>query len=76
MKPGPHRAVENGVRDSDDRHTLMVCHEGKYDRNALAFRHATHCVVQSLVETVAAFGADGSELAHIFCRGAWVNHGG
>ena len=54
MEPRPHHAVEQRIGDGDDRHALMVRHEGPHDRDGLSFRHADRRVVQGLVEAVAA----------------------
>ena len=58
MEPRPHRAIQQGVGDGDDRHALMMRHEGVDDRDAFALWKARRRVVQSLVEPIAALRPD------------------
>ena len=75
VEPRPHRAVEKRVGDGDDRHALMMRHEGAHDRDGLAFRHAGRRVVERLVEAVAAARAERGEPVEVARRGLRIDHG-
>ena len=74
VEPRPHRAVEKRVGDGDDRHALMVGHEGAHDRDAFAFGQAARRVVQRLVEAIAAARADRGEPLEVSRRRLRIDH--
>ena len=74
MEARPHRAVEQSVGDGDDRHALMMRHEGAHDRDAFALGHARRRVIQRLVEAVAPLRADLGQPRQIGHRRARIDH--
>ena len=57
MEAFSHRAIEDRVGDSGDRHALMMRHEGADDGEALAFRNPGGGEVHRLIEAIPAPGA-------------------
>ncbi len=75
MEPRPHGTIQQGISDGDDRHALMMRHEGAHDRNAVALRQSGWCVVQGFIEAVAATSADRGKSLEISSRCGRVDHG-
>ena len=75
MEPRPQRALQQRVGDGDDRHALMMGHEGADDRDALPLRNARGRKVQSLVEAIAPLRPDSTQAIEIRQRRSRVNHG-
>ena len=61
VKSRSHNAVQKRVRDGDNRHALMMRHEGPDNRNTFAVRYAARRVVQRLIEAIPPVGIDGGE---------------
>ena len=74
MEALPHHAVEKSVGDGDDRHALMMRHEGSHDGDAFALRHARRRIVQRIVKAVAALRADLGQTRQIGRGRARIDH--
>ncbi len=74
MEALPHRAIEQGVGDGDDRHALMMRHEGSHDGDAFALGHARRRIIQRIVEAVATLRADLGQTRQIGRGGARIDH--
>ena len=74
MEPRPHRAVQQGIGNGDNRHALMMRHEGVDYRDAFALWKSRWRVVQSLVEPVAALRPDLSQTLEIGDRRPRIDH--
>ena len=75
MKPFPHLPVEETVGDGDHRHALMVRQEGADNCDVFPLGQARACVIQRLVEAIAAPRAQGGESGEVTRRRARINHG-
>ena len=75
MEALSHRAVEDRVGDRDDRHALMMRHEGADESEALAFRNPGGGEIHRLIESIPAPGAQCRQSFEIRGRGRGIDHG-
>ena len=75
MEALSHRAVKDRVGDRDDRHALMMRHEGADESEALAFRNPRGGEIHGLVKSIAAPRAHRRQSLEIRGRGRGINHG-
>ena len=70
MKTGSHYAIKQRIRDGNDRHALVVRHEGTHDCNMLTFGHAARRVIKGFVKAVTALRACAGETDEILSGGS------
>jgi hypothetical protein len=75
VKASAHLAVEQDVRDSHDRHALMMCHVCPNDGNLRTVRQSRAGVIERLMITISATRADGGEPLEIAHRAFGIDHG-
>ena len=76
VEPCPHDAVQDGVRDGDDGHALVVRHERTHHGSGLAGWNPAGRVVERLIEPVAAEGACPCEPGQVIDGRGGIDHGG
>ena len=75
VKPSAHDSVQQHVGDRDDRHALVVRHEGAHDRAVRSGGHAAAGVVDRLVVAIAAERAGRGQPVEIDHRLRRFDHG-
>ena len=53
MEAVPHRTIMHRIRESHQRHTLMVSHIATHHRHPLIFRKPNRSIIERLIETKA-----------------------
>jgi hypothetical protein len=76
VEPGPHFSVQQGIGNGNDRHALMVRHEGADDRALRLRRQARARVVQCFVEAVPSARSGCGQSREVAHRGGRFDHRG
>ena len=74
MEAPPHDPVQHGIGDRDDRHALVMRHEGPHHGHRLPGRNPARRVVQRLVEAIAALAAGRRKPHEVADRRPGIDH--
>src|SRR3954452_10710206 len=74
MEARPHCPIQQRIGDGDDRHALVVSHEGTHRRDALAFGYPARRVIQGFVKAIPSARTDTREALEISRCSGGIDH--